>query len=754
MKKVSNSIWSFVLIATLVFLAGFVMMTGQFFYSSLADERGDSVQVNQSNAEEVFSDPSRYSSITLTSDIDMNGIILEGKSNSSGAFTGVLDGNGFSISNLSFGNAEGANNFALIPFAQNATIQNLKISGSASFSFSQTEYNVVNVGLLVGRASGTTISNCEIAVDGVQLDFSNNSANVGLIAGNVENCQIYDIVVKSDLKVVLSSDAQYNIGGLVGAFSSSSIRRSLFFGAITISSQNQSFDSIFAGGLMGFAQGTNSQIRDNGVSATLTSEFATRGGLIGQVSSNSSVMLSNLNYCYWVDASLPAVGSNGEQYSQTQTLTTISGLSYSFLSNKNNFDPSSAGFDFDLVFGVANTEIVLQRFQTFTFSFDEALDDYIDRAVFIVDEQEQQGPLTNISYNTQIAIKLYLNSQLNSGYSVANLVEFLNLRQIFINNVGADLSAYQISSDSLENSFIISFDANGLTTGSYSFEIFAKGYQCEFVAARDGEILPGGVTFSGVDPVESRTQTLSVESAQMSISAVASGYYTFDHWNLYYLDENGVWNQQAETDWANNDFGVIPSLARLPIIFGVAPFDQAFKLEAVFSSENGINIDFVNLNSDHISSIYVQGILYNNQPVTILRTLTNASITITMEQGYEFDSQAFVSSLRTLYNQNVSVQDVVTYSKNTEGQNVYNLSINVARICENGANEFINFSLPTIAEDDGSGGGLLWLWITLPCVLIVTAAVVILIIYLRKRNQARNNVKKKEKEINYKDFYM
>ena len=754
MKKVSNSIWSFVLIATLVFLAGFVMMTGQFFYSSLADERGDSVQVNQSNAEEVFSDPSRYSSITLTSDIDMNGIILEGKSNSSGAFTGVLDGNGFSISNLSFGNAEGANNFALIPFAQNATIQNLKISGSASFSFSQTEYNVVNVGLLVGRASGTTISNCEIAVDGVQLDFSNNSANVGLIAGNVENCQIYDIVVKSDLRVVLSSDAQYNIGGLVGAFSSSSIRRSLFFGAITISSQNQSFDSVFAGGLMGFVQGTNSQIRDNGVSATLTSEFATRGGLIGQVSSNSSVMLSNLNYCYWVDASLPAVGSNGEQYSQTQTLTTISGLSYSFLSNKNNFDPSSAGFDFDLVFGVANTEIVLQRFQTFTFSFDEALDEYIDRAVFIVDEQEQQGPLTNISYNTQIAIKLYLNSQLNSGYSVANLVEFLNLRQIFINNVGADLSAYQISSDSLENSFIVSFDANGLTTGSYSFEIFAKGYQCEFVAARDGEILPGGVTFSGVDPVESRTQTLSVESSQMSISAVASGYYTFDHWNLYYLDENGAWNQQAETDWANNDFGVIPSLARLPIIFGVAPFDQAFKLEAVFSSENGINIDFVNLNSDHISSIYVQGILYNNQPVTILRTLTNASITITMEQGYEFDSQAFVSSLRTLYNQNVSVQDVVTYSKNTEGQNVYNLSINVARICENGANEFINFSLPTIAEDDGSGGGLLWLWITLPCVLIVTAAVVILIIYLRKRNQARNNVKKKEKEINYKDFYM
>ena len=753
LKTVSKSIWSF-LLAGMLLLVGFAV-AGEHFYSSLADKAGNSVLVTQENAKTVFSDPSQYSSITLTDDIDMSGITLEGKPNSSSNFTGVLDGNGFSISNLSFEGVDGSNNFGLIPAANGATIQNLRISGSVSFNFSQTDNSIVNVGLLLGRARGTTISNCEIDVDGVQLDFAYNSANVGLLAGNVEGCQFYNIVTKSDLTLSLSTDTQYNVGSLVGAFSSSEIRRVLFFGEITINSSasEQSFDSVFVGGLLGFAQG-DSQIRDNGVSATLTSEFATRGGLVGQISSNSSVATNNLNYCYWVDASLSAVGSNGEQYLQTQTLTSTLGLSYSFLSNKKNFDPTSAGFDFDLVFGTANTEIVLQRFQKFTFSFDEALNDYIERAVFVVGAEEEQGPLTDIAYDTPVGIRLYLNSQLGSGVSVENLVDFLDLRKITVNNVAVDLDNYQISSDSLNNCFDISFAANGLSTGSYHFGISAESYQCEFVAARDGDILPGGVTFSGFNPVESSPQSFTVESKTSSIMAVASGYYTFDHWNLYYRDQNGQWKTEPEANWENSDFGVNSTLASLPISFGIKPFDQDFKLEAVFSSENGVSVDFANFDDERIASVYVQGNLYSNQPITILRTLTNASMVITMQEGYEFDSQAFVSSLRTLYNQNVSVDEVVSHSQNTQGQNVYNLTIDIARICENGASESINFSLPTIVQDDGSGDGLLWLWITLPCVLVVAGVATFLIIYLRKRNQARSNVKKREKEINYKDFYM
>lgn len=752
LKTVSKSIWSF-LLAGLLLLVGFAV-AGEHFYSSLADTAGNSVsvQVNQANAETVFSDPSQYSSITLTDDIDMSEITLEGKPNSSSNFTGVLEGNGFSISNLSFEGVDGSNNFGLIPAANGATIQNLRISGSVSFNFSQTDNSIVNVGLLVGRARGTTISNCEIDVDGVQLDFSYNSANVGLLAGNVESCQFYDIVTKSDLTLSLSTDTQYNVGGLVGAFSSSEIRRVLFFGEITINSSasEQSFDSVFAGGLLGFAQG-DSQIRDNGVSATLTSEFATRGGLVGQISSNSSVATNNLNYCYWVDASLSAVGSNGEQYLQTQTLTSTLGLSYSFLSNKENFDPTSAGFDFDLVFGTANTEIVLQRFQKFTFSFDEALNDYIEKLVFVVDGEEKEE-LTSVAYGKEIKIKLEITKLLDNGYSVENLVEYLEVQRILVSNSPVDIHGYNITSNAGENAFEIVFTANGTTAGSYSFEIFAESYKCEFVAAKDGQVLPGGVTFSGFDPVESRPQSFTVESEKITIMAVASGYYTFDHWNLYYFDENETWVEQS--GWENEDLGVVSTLARLPIRFGVAPFDQVFRLEAVFSSENGVSVDFANFDDERIASVYIQGNLYSSQPITILRTLTNASMVITMQEGYEFDSQAFVSSLRTLYNQNVSVDEVVSHSQNTQGQNVYNLTIDIARICENGASESINFSLPTIVQDDGSGDGLLWLWITLPCVLVVAGVATFLIIYLRKRNQARSNVKKREKEINYKDFYM
>ena len=750
LKTVSKSIWSF-LLAGMLLLVGFAV-AGEHFYSSLADTAGNSVQVNQSNAEEVFSDPSQYSSITLTDDIDMSGITLEGKPNSSSNFTGVLDGNGFSISNLSFEGVDGSNNVGLIPAANGAKIQNLRISGSVSFNFSQTDNSIVNVGLLVGKAFDTTISNCEIAVDNIAFDFSKSSANVGLIAGSADLCQISDVVVKGGLDVKVDQGNTFNIGGLVGAFSSSSISRSIFFGSISTSKEQDSSQEVFVGGLLGFAQG-DSKIKDNGSSATLTSTFAVQGGLIGQVSSNSAVASYNLNYCYWTGADLPAVGSNGQQYGKTDTLTSISGLSHSFLLDSQNFDPSSTGFDFDLVFGVADTEIVLQRFQTFSFSFNDTLNDYIEKPVFVVDGEEKEE-LTSVAYGKKIKIKLEITKLLDNGYSVENLVEYLEVQRILVSNSSVDIHGYNITSNAGENAFEIDFAANGTTAGSYSFEIFAKSYQCEFVAAKDGQVLPGGVTFSGIDPVESRSQSLTVESAKTTIMAVASGYYTFDHWNLYYRDQNGQWKTEPEANWENSDFGVNSTLASLPISFGIKPFDQAFKLEAVFSSENGIAIDFVNFNSDHIALVKVQGNTYNNQPVIILRTLTNAIIEVVMNEGYEFDSHAFARSLQTMYNQAVAVEEVVTQSQNSDGQNVYTLKVDVAKICENGDEGFINFSLPSKVADNGSGNNLLWLWITLPCVIVAAGVAVFLIVYFKKRGQARANVKKKEKEISYKDFYM
>ena len=750
MKKVSKMlIWPFVLMMTLVFLAGNVLLS-ESFYSSKAE---GSISVSQANAEEVFSDLSKYSSITLTSDIDMSEISLEGKQNADQPFTGVLDGNGHTISNLSFASQNSANNFALIPYALGAEIKNLKISGKATFDFSNTENTVVNAGLLVGKAFDTTISNCEIAVDNITLDFSKSSANVGLIAGSADLCQISDVVVKGGLDVKVDQGNTFNIGGLVGAFSSSSISRSIFFGSISTSKEQDSSQEVFVGGLLGFAQGGDCKIKDNGSSATLTSTFAVQGGLIGQVSSNSAVASYNLNYCYWTGADLPAVGSNGQQYGKTDTLTSISGLSHSFLLDSQNFDPSSTGFDFDLVFGVADTEIVLQRFQTFSFSFNDTLNDYIEKPVFIVDGAEKEE-LTSVAYGKEIKIKLSINKQLDNGYNVENLVEYLEVQRILVSNSSVDIRGYNITSNAGENAFEIDFAANGTTAGSYSFEIFAKSYQCEFVAAKDGQVLPGGVTFSGVDPVESRSQSLTVESAKTTIMAVASGYYTFDHWNLYYRDQNGQWKTEPEANWENSDFGVNSTLASLPISFGIKPFDQAFKLEAVFSSENGIAIDFVNFNSDHIALVKVQGNTYNNQPVIILRTLTNAIIEVVMNEGYEFDSHAFARSLQTMYNQAVAVEEVVTQSQNSDGQNVYTLKVDVAKICENGDEGFINFSLPSKVADNGSGNNLLWLWITLPCVIVAAGVAVFLIVYFKKRGQARANVKKKEKEISYKDFYM
>ena len=89
------------------------------FNNTLADEANlKEVTVNESNAAEVFSAPWQYSSITLSSDLDFAelGITLNASvsSDNSQVFKGTLNGDGHTISNLSFSNENGGNNFGLI----------------------------------------------------------------------------------------------------------------------------------------------------------------------------------------------------------------------------------------------------------------------------------------------------------------------------------------------------------------------------------------------------------------------------------------------------------------------------------------------------------------------------------------------------------------------------------------------------------------------------------------------------------------
>lgn len=744
------------------------------FNNTLADEANlKEVTVTKDNAQEVFSKPWNYSTITLSGNLDFAelGITLNASASSdnSQVFKGTLNGDGHTISNLSFSNENGGNNFGLIGVAQNATIENLKITGSVTYNFSANSAGVLSIGVLLGRGDGVSISNCEIDVTGVQVEGNSTaiayslpatSANIGLIVGNLrEGSSISDVVLKGQMNITLPANYQYNIGGAVGVLSSSVIERTLCFGAITVQAAQGSsatFDGVALGGLIGFAQGDTTIVKDNVASCTISSSDIAAGAIIGQNSANSSILNSALNYCYWSDALLQPVGKNGDSFITSQTLRSESSLTYSFISNSANFNPVSAGFNFKTVFGTSSGNIVLQQFQTFSFSIDSNLDNIVSFASF--SSEGDESSVRDIAYNKDLTITLALRPQEKGGATITNVVQFYNLTDIRVNGTSKiGEGDYSVTANEDTNSFTIAFSANGYTSGSYSFTFQAKSYRAEYRVARDGDILPGGVTFSGENPIESIVQSYTIQSAQVTIRAVAQSYYTFSHWELYYQNGNGEWNTNPETTWAGESDSVSPSMQSLPINFGVAPFDRAFRLVAVFSSENGIAIDFSNLNTDRINSITVSGTTYEGSPITVLRTLTNLSVVVTMNEGYDFDSANFLTLIRSLYNENVAQEDVIRNSAvNSDGLNTYTLSINVAKIYENTQGQSITLSIPTVVEDGGDGNGLLWLWITLPCVVVVLGVGIFLIIYFKKRGQAKANVQKreKEKEVSYKDYYL
>ena len=729
-----------------------------FVEASAETNSQSSVIVYQNNASQVFSAPWNYSSITLGADIDMTSLTLMAVDSSvAQAFSGTFDGNGFSISNITFSNINTFDNsstgsiMGLIPFAKSATIKNVKITGYVNYSLSDKNYSELNMGILVGKGIDVNISNCEINIKDEninQIEIYNSSANFGCIAGKLESSQIYDVVITSPIKVFIHNNLQYNIGAVVGATTSSSIQRVLFYGDINLEGEG-SFDNAYVGGLVGFAQG-ECNIKDNCVSSITNSTVFTKGALIGAVSANNALPAYYVNYCYWTDSSLNVVGENGDRFNITETLKPVSAISYSFLNNSSNFNPVETGLDFKKTFGIENGQIVLQKFQKFYFSCDKNLDNIVESVNF--SNGETGTTISDIDYGEDITISIKLKSQNKSGIQISNVVKFYEISDIRVNGVSKNVSDYTISANESANSFTIKFDANGYTSGEYSFAFNPKPYRGEFTIQKDGDNIVGGVTFSKTNPVENILQSYTIQSVKTNISAIAQNYFVFDHWNLYYLVD-GQW--QVQSSWNGSSSVVNSTIATLPINFGVAPFDQSFKLEAVFSDENGVAVNFVNLDKSQIDNITLQGISFEEKPITVLNTLTNASVIVTTNKGYQLDVDKFLSVLEELYQENVSKEEVLKSTTiNEDGQTVYTLSVNINKINENSTGN-INISIPTKIADSDDSQNLLWLWITLPCVIVVLAVSITLIIYFKKRNQAKNNVKKKEKvkEINYKDFY-
>lgn len=207
------------------------------------------------------------------------------------AFSGIFDGQGFTISNLLINNDNMlAGEYAgLFGYTRGATIKNVNLTDVAVSG-------TVNVGALVGKAYNTTIENC--IVNG---EVRGSGNNIGGLVGHAAVTRIK----RSSVSGIVAGGAD-RVGGLVGHMTGSNY---LGNANIAYSSSDVKVSGANAiGGLVGFTL-TQCQISNSYATGIVEGGCCT-GGLAGGVSSDTAV-----TNCYAssqiISVSLPASSTGG-----------------------------------------------------------------------------------------------------------------------------------------------------------------------------------------------------------------------------------------------------------------------------------------------------------------------------------------------------------------------------------------------------------------------------------------------------------
>ena len=222
--------------------------------------------------------------VMLFADIDMNDIVGGWQTVSS--YEGKLDGNGFTISNVTsalIGTANGAeiqnlnlkdvniynsstaNTGAIAQTATNTTFENIEVSGSV-----MSDHSGSNTGLVVGSTTNSTFKNIELS--GIASCPNNTGALAGLATGVVvENITSYATV-----------SGDNNTGGIIGFVNNSETITTKLSNIIqkgNVVSYGTSANS--TGGIIGSTDTANIIIENCEVTGNVTAEGNNVGGIAG-----------------------------------------------------------------------------------------------------------------------------------------------------------------------------------------------------------------------------------------------------------------------------------------------------------------------------------------------------------------------------------------------------------------------------------------------------------------------------------------
>lgn len=771
--------WAFGLISCVLALTGLEISPAFVNAQTISEGEEIVVDVSQDGFEGVVDRTFKKDSYKLIEDIDgslissdiFNGYGADGK-----YFTGVFDGNGYTIKNLTLNSDSGF--YGLFPYAKNATIKNLKIE-AVSFNF-DAEYNGgIYAGLLVGYGENVVFENCEIvlknekeiqtitlAVDGedAELKTLNNDITFGFLggrivgnAGNPSNeANIKNCLIRGNVALTQTEDCSVDMGLMIGTLENGFISHSICEGQVSYSGGDDTSGKNI-GGIVGRAVGTNARVNNVCLDGDIICDDAiSKGYIIGGIDSSNSPSEDNFDYCYWTELKYTGIG-NRNTYSK-ETFINIKTISHDFLAKDGKFNDKLASWDFDKTWLVKSGEIYLQRFLTFSLYYNGNSASVFNVTISATDKKGESEKSVEVRYGQEVVFELEIkgNNQNWCQLSIIKLNDSTlapNLYTLQENKTGTTISGYTIS-----------VNANAMTAGDYFFQEKDLSYSASVEASCDEEGVTG---FGGVKVNDASSTGLfvplefSYNLKSVNIEAVSKGKYIFQKWKLFYRSSDGnAWVEQTGRGYDNLGNGNKISITYTPNGSGI--YNQEFKLVALFTKDTKI-ITLGGFDKSHIKYISINNEEYIDGGIEVAKSSDNILLKIVTNSSTITNLDKFVQNFNSAYaNSGQTVIEKVGEQKNEEfGEVDYTFKINLKNVDFSKLTDenVLSITFSTQKVRMGVGQSLLWLYILLSVVFVGIVATIIIIVIRKKSGKGKGkqkNVKKvkESKKSSYKDYYV
>lgn len=742
--------------------------------------------------EECYRYPASNSNKTvlLTADIDMSNNIIESSviGTETYPFTGTFDGNGHTISNLSLNFSNTAEDsiipsyLGLFGVTNGATILDLEISGVTNISVSNSP-DVLDVGILVGKAENTTIENCTI---NSILNYSDNknkdgvndenrgikTINAGGMVGELVNSTIRNSIYRPSnassfyLESIFRRDAKF--GGIAGVVQNSNIFFTVSAPKIEVQTSENFAGYTYIGGIFGTISQGNSKVINCVVEPTISVvnnyDKIVYSGAIGGYIYLPAPYANNISYVYYYSP-LNAFGE-GTNYTSSNNITSVSDtiithtaeVGSEYTDARDYFESKKwnglyGDWDFANTFIIQDNNIFLQAFQgEFSIRVTTSSASVEDNIIILLDDEDEDNELEYTpEYNDIVQIRFKFNDQVNELIGQYYRLDNLTLRSGVTQSVASfsESSASEgyrlITTDNYDRismttekdndgEIVYTITINGVTnnyTGVYQLNIVANDFEARFEYRLFGKDEETPVT--EIVPSECYVYNKTGGTQDSRYYTVYDMTYNNSYTIATRADSRSIyefrgWYLDVENDGLiDNDEPLNSSGSDLSFTFGQGKFalTEDFVVYAKYV-DNSCEMTFVF--DEGIERIVIstnENAITTTETTIKVKKQTNVKMELYLKENYAFDVQRFLDEVST-FRVNCTLDNEVSTDT------YYLFTLDLAQISDQSFGDVLNLSFETEVQDTTD-----WtlIWIIIGSVLggLVLIAIIIIVVVVVKR---------------------